>query len=179
MEVREFKRNLSLPLSLPLGRQSLTAEEEYGPPRAGLRSQSHPGHLAPPRSGDKRSLSCRQQPCSWKWPEPSSEALSSCSRWISPQKAYVPWASETRKNRDRLIVKPRQLRCHCSFIPARVQVGRTAPAEAASSHRPVVRGAWSFFGVIRFLLSKDTASPQARAELEQTALSPLSLRPPW
>ena len=29
MEVRELKRNLSLPLSLPLGRQSLTAEEEY------------------------------------------------------------------------------------------------------------------------------------------------------
>lgn len=45
--------------------------------------------------------------------------------------------------------------------------GRDCPAEAHSFHRAVVRGAWSFFGVIRFLLSKDTASPQARAEVNR------------
>ena len=38
----------------------------------------------------------------------------------SPSTGLRPQASETRKDRDRLILKPSQLECHCSFSPARV-----------------------------------------------------------
>lgn len=85
-----------------------------------------------------------------------------------PEKGSVPSASETRKGKDSVILKPRQLGCHSSFIPASLRVdGAVCPAGAPSFQCPVVCGACSFFGVIRFLLTKDTDSQQARAEVNR------------
>lgn len=95
-------------------------------------------------------------------------APSSSSRRDSLKMVYVLSASETKKNRDRLVTKPRQLWFHCSLVPAEVAwAGLSAKPRCPVSRFPVACGTWSFFGVIRFLLSKDTASQQARAEVKR------------
>ena len=56
---------------------------------------------------------------------------------------------------------------HCSEWAGGWAVCR---AEVPVSHLPGVGGTWSFFRVIRFLLSKDTASQQARAQVKRVKI---------